>query len=175
MTHLRPSSEIGYAAMIFVLAACSVVVITFRLLMVVRGYKMISTVLISVHALLFVVVLGSVFRDLDNFWNVVAYAAGVGSGNVLGIFLEAKLAIGFTEVRIISTDVSSQVAKSLREHGYGATETSGRGAKGPVKVTVCIVRRRDVARIEGLALSSDPHCFITAEDIRPLGKRLWPG
>ena len=174
MTHLLPSSEIGYAAMIFVLAACSVVVITFRLLMVVRGYKMISTVLISIHALLFVFVLGSVFRDLDNFWNVVAYSAGVGSGNVLGIFLEGKLAIGFTEVRIISTDVSSQVAKSLREHGYGATETSGHGAKGPVKVTVCVVRRKDLPRIQDLAFGADPKCFITVEAIRPLRKRLWP-
>ena len=113
MTHLLPSSSIGYAAMIFVLAAFRVVVITFRLLMVVRGYKMISTVLIILDALLFVIVLGSVFRDLDNFWNVVAYAAGVGSGNVLGIFLEDKLAIGYAEVRIISTDVSSQVATKV--------------------------------------------------------------
>jgi uncharacterized protein YebE (UPF0316 family) len=161
--------------MIFVLAALSVVVTTFRLLMVVRGYKMISTVLISVHALLFIFVLGSVFRDLDNFWNVFAYAAGVGSGNVLGIFLEGKLAIGYAEVRIISTDNSSQLAESLRDHGYGATETSGYGRKGPVKVTVCIVRRRDVPRVEDLVLRSDPQCFITVEEaIRPLRKRLWP-
>ncbi|MDP7645477.1 MAG: DUF5698 domain-containing protein, partial [Anaerolineales bacterium] len=114
MTHLLPSSSTGYAIMIFVLAAFQVVVMTLRLSMVVRGYKVISTVLISLHALLFVTVLGSVFRDLDNFWNVVAYAAGVGSGNVLGIILEGKLAIGYAEVRIISTDVSSRVAKSLR-------------------------------------------------------------
>ena len=117
MTYLLPSSKISYAAMIFVLAALSVVVTTFRLLMVVRGYKMISTVLVSVHALLFIFVLGSVFRDLDNFWNVFAYAAGVGSGNVLGIFLEGKLAIGYAEVRIISTDNSSRLAESLRDHG----------------------------------------------------------
>ena len=173
MTHLLPSSSIGYAAMIFALAAFSVVVFTFHLLMVVRGYKMISTVLISLHALLFVIVLGSVFRDLDNFWNVVAYAAGVGSGNVLGIFFEGKLAIGYAEVRIISTDVSSQVAKSLRDHGYGATEILGYGRKGPVKVTVCIVRRRDVPRVEDMALRSDPQCFITVTNTRLLRKRLW--
>ena len=58
MTHLLPSSTIGYAAMIFALAAFSVVVFTFHLLMVVRGYKMISTVLIILDALLFVIVLG---------------------------------------------------------------------------------------------------------------------
>ena len=173
MTHLLPSSSIGYAAMIFALAALNVVVMTFHLLMVVRGYKMISTVLTTLNALLFVIVLGSVFRDLDNFWNVVAYSAGVGSGNVLGIFLEGKLAIGFTEVRIISTDVSSQVAKSLRDHGYGATETSGSGRKGPVKVTVCIVRRRDVPRVEDMALRSDSQCFITVTNTRLLRKRLW--
>ena len=58
MTHLLPSTGIGYAAIIFVLSACTVVVITFQLLMVVRGYKVISTVLLSLHALLFVFVLG---------------------------------------------------------------------------------------------------------------------
>ena len=174
MTHLLPSSSTGYAIMIFVLAAFQVVVMTLRLSMVVRGYKVISTVLISLHALLFVTVLGSVFRDLDNFWNVVAYASGVGSGNILGIFLEGKLAIGYAEVRIITTDVSSQVATSLRDHGYGATETSGRGRKGPVKVTVCIVRRRNIPRVEDMALRSDPQCFITVEDIRPPRKRPWP-
>ena len=106
MTNILPSTGLGYAAMIFVLAAFSVVVITFRILLVVRGYKMISTALVMLHALLFVFVLSSVFRELDNFWNVVAYAAGVGSGNVLGILLEEKLAIGYAELRIISTDGS---------------------------------------------------------------------
>ena len=124
MTHLLPTTGIGYAAIIFVLSACTVVVITFQLLMVVRGYKVISTILLSLHALLFVFVLGSVFNEFDNFLNVAAYAVGVGSGNALGIFLEGKLAIGYAEARIISTDVSSQVAKILREHGHGATETS---------------------------------------------------
>lgn len=175
MTNLLPSNAIGYAAMIFVLSACSIVVITFHLLMVVRGYKLISTVLMSCHALLFVFVLGSVFNEFDNVYNVVAYAGGVGTGNVLGILLEGKLAIGYAEARIISTELGSQVAKALREHGYGATETAGHGAKGPVKVTVCIVRRRDVPRIQTLALASDPQCFITVEAIRPLRKRLWPG
>ena len=174
MTNILPSSGLGYAVMIFVLTAFSVVVITFRILLVVRGYKMISTALVMLHALLFIFVLSSIFRDLDNFWNVVAYASGVGAGNILGIFLESKLAIGYAEVRIISRDVSRQLAASLRDHGYGVTETSGYGQKGPVKVTVCIVRRRNIAKVEDISLSLDPACFITVEDIRPLRKRLWP-
>ena len=174
MTDILPTNPIGYAAAIFVLSACSVVVITFHLLMVVRGYKVISTVLISCHALLFVFVLGSVFNEFDNILNVIAYAAGVGSGNVLGIFLEGKLAIGYAETRIISTQASISVAKSLRASGYAATETAGHGAKGPVTVTVCIVRRRDIRKIHDLALQLDPQCFITVESIRPLRKRLWP-
>ena len=173
MIDLLPNTSIGYASMIFGLSVCSKVVVTFRMIMVVRGYKMISTVLTSVHALLLVLVLGAVLTEFDDPLNVIAYALGVGSGNALGIFLEGKLAIGYAEVRIISTDVNSQVAKSLRDHGYGATETSGHGRKGPVKVTVCIVRRRDVPRIEDMALRSDPQCFITVEATRPLRKRLW--
>ena len=175
MTNLLPSTAIGYTAMIFVLSVCSMVVVTFRLIMVVRGYKVISTALTSAHALLLVIVLGAVFTEFNDPWNVIAYAAGVGSGNILGIFLESKLAIGYAEARIISTDGNSQIAESLRGHGYGATVTAGHGAKGPVKVTVCIVRRRDVPRIQKLAMSSDPHCFITVEDTRPLRRRIWPG
>ena len=175
MTELLPSSPLLYAVMIFVIAVVSIVVVTFRLLLAVRGYKLISSVLVMLHALLFMFVLGSIFRDLDNFWNILAYAAGLGSGSYLGIFLEGKLAIGYAEVRIISTDVGSQVAKSLGDHGYGATETFGNGRKGPVKVTVCIVRRRDIPRIEELALISDRQCFITVEDIRSPRKNLWHG
>ena len=66
MTHLLPTTGIGYAAIIFVLSACTVVVITFQLLMVVRCYKVISTILLSLQALLFVFVLGSVFNEFYN-------------------------------------------------------------------------------------------------------------
>lgn len=174
MTNIIPTHGLGYAAMIFVLSTLSIVVITFHLLVVVRGYKILSTVLISLHALLFVFVLGSVFNQFDNPLNVLAYAAGVGSGNLLGIFLEGKLAIGYAEVRIISTGIDNPVASSLRDHGYAATETVGKGARGPVHVTVCIVRRREIPRIQDLVLTYDPHCFITIESIRPLRKRVWP-
>ena len=175
MTEILPTSPLIYAVMVFFIAVVSKVVVTFRLLLAVRGYKLISSVLVMVHALLFIFVLGSVVSDLDNFWNVLAYAAGLGLGSYLGIFLEAKLAIGYSEVRIISTDIDNTVAKSLGDHGYGATETFGKGRKGPVQVTVCIVRRREIPRVEALALASDRQCFITVEDIKSPRKTLWQG
>ena len=90
MINLLPDTPIAYALSIFVLSVCSMIVVTFRLIMVVRGYKVISTALTSVHALLLVLVLGAVFTKFDNPLNVIAYAGGVGSGNAIGIFLEGK-------------------------------------------------------------------------------------
>ena len=174
MINLLPDSQIGYALTIFGLSVCSMIVVTFRLIMVVRGYTVISTGLTSVHALLLVLVLGAVFTKFDNPLNMIAYAAGVGSGNAIGIFLEGKLAIGYTEARIISTDASSRVAEALRSHGYGATEIAGHGARGPVNVTVCIVRRREVPRMQAVALRADPNCFITVEDTKPMRRTIWP-
>ena len=175
MIDLLPNTSIGYASMIFGLSVCSKVVVTFRMIMVVRGYKLISTVLTSVHALLLVLVLGAVLTEFDDPLNVIAYALGVGSGNALGIFLEGKLAIGYTEARIISTEATSRVAETLRSHGYGATEIAGHGATGPVNVTVCIVRRREVPRMQTVALRADPQCFITVEDTKPMRTPMWSG
>ena len=174
MIALLPDHRLWYALMIFLLSTLSIVVITFHLLLVVRGYKLFSTLLISLHALLFVFVLGSVFSEFQNTLNVLAYAAGVGTGNLLGIFLEGKLAIGYAEARIISTGATNPVASLLRNHGYGATETIGKGAKGPAHVTVCVIRRREIPTLQRLVQKSHPNCFITIESIRPLRKRVWP-
>lgn len=45
-----------------------------------RGYKAIFTALTSAHAPLLVIVLGAVLTEFDDPWNVLTYAAGVGSG-----------------------------------------------------------------------------------------------
>ena len=174
MTNLLPSAGIAYTLMIFFLAVFSLVIVTFRLIMVVRGYRVISTLLTSLHALVMVLVLGAIFTQFDVMWNIIAYALGVGSGNLLGIYLEEKIAIGYAEVRIITTDPVSQLASSLRHHGYGATETYGHGASGPVHVIHSIVRRRDIPKIKDLSLGQDPHCFITVDDVKPMRKSVWP-
>ena len=72
-----------------------------------RGRKFIVWVLGFFQALIFVLVLGSVLKDLDNLLNIFAYAAGFATGNVIGMYIEERLAIGHVHLSIVSPRLGS--------------------------------------------------------------------
>jgi uncharacterized protein YebE (UPF0316 family) len=44
----------------------------------------------------------AVLSNLDNQLNIIGYAAGFATGNVLGMLIKERLAVGFIDLRIIS-------------------------------------------------------------------------
>jgi len=75
---------------------------TLRVLTVVRGRKRAAWALGFVQSLLFVTVIAGVLKNLDNPWNLAAYAAGFATGNVLGIIIDDRIAPGHSLLRITS-------------------------------------------------------------------------
>ena len=72
------------ALLIFALRLVDVTAMTLRILMVMRGRKIMAWVLGFFQALVFVVAIREVFADLGNWLNIVGYAAGFGSRNTNG-------------------------------------------------------------------------------------------
>jgi uncharacterized protein YebE (UPF0316 family) len=83
---------------------------TLRVLVVLRGRKGIAWVLGFFQALIFVLAIGSVLSNLDNPLNVLGYAAGFATGNVVGMLIEERLAIGHVQLSIISSGRGSALA-----------------------------------------------------------------
>lgn len=161
------------ALFIFGLRVVDMSLDTLRVLFVMRGRKPVVWVLGFLQATVFVVAITSVLSNLDNLLNIIGYAGGFATGNVLGMFLEEKLAYGHVLIRVISSRKSTAIAERLREAGYAVTEIAGRGRDGTVGILTVNVYRRKVAEVKNLALSIDPEAFITAEDIKPVRRGFW--
>jgi len=161
------------ALTIFMLRVGDMTLDTIRVLFVVRGRKVLAWVLGFGQALIFVVAISSVLSNLDNVINVIAYAAGFATGNVVGMLIEERLAIGHIQLSIISSTRGAVIAQQLRQGGYGVTEISARGKDGMVSVIHCSVLRKDIDHVETIVLEADPGAFITAEDVRPVRRGFW--
>jgi len=146
---------------------------TIRLLFVVRGKKGLAWALGFFQALIFVIAISSVLENLENPLNILAYAAGFATGNVVGMWIEEKLAIGYTQFTIISSTRGAAIAEQIRAAGFAVTELSARGRDGTVNVLQVNVRRKETSNLETIVLEADPEAFVTVEEVRPVRRGFW--
>ncbi len=157
-----------YATIIMLLRICDMSLDTIRVLFVVRGKKLLVWILGFLQSVIFVVAISSVLTKLDNPLNILGYALGYATGNVVGMLIENKLAIGHIMMTIISSTRGFKITEILRNNGYAVTEVAGRGKDGTVFELHASVLRKDVPAVEMLVKETDPQAFITAEDVRPV-------
>ncbi len=169
---LSPQAWLG-AGLIFILRVSDMSLDTLRLLFVMRGKKKISWVLGFVQSAIFLLAIGKVLTQVNNPLNLIGYAAGFATGNVVGMIIEEKIAIGHILISIISPRRGSAIVTHLRQNGYAVTELSGRGKDGMVSIIYCSVLRKQVDAIHQLINEIDPEAFITAEDVRPIRHGFW--
>jgi uncharacterized protein YebE (UPF0316 family) len=161
------------AAFIFALRVSDMSLDTLRVLFVMRGKKQIAWVLGFFQSAIFVLAIGKVLSQVNNPLNIIGYAAGFATGNVVGMIIEEKIAIGHILISVISPRRGSAIVSHLRKNGYAVTELSGRGKDGMVTLLNCSVLRKQVDAVHQLVNEVDPEAFITAEDVRPVRRGFW--
>ncbi|MCK4725039.1 MAG: DUF2179 domain-containing protein [Anaerolineales bacterium] len=161
------------AGLIFLLRVGDMTLDTLRVLFVMRGRKAAAWFLGFFQAVIFILAIGSVLSNLDNFLNIIGYAAGFATGNVVGMYIEGKLAVGHIQVSIVSPYMGAAIAESLRKEGFAVTDIPARGKDGAVSLLSCSVRRRRLGNVHKLVNEIDPDAFITAEDVRPVRRGFW--
>ena len=161
------------AGIIFALRVTDMTLDTLRVLFVMRGRKGIAWVLSFFAAGVFVLAIGTALSNLDNPLNIIGYAAGFATGNVVGMMIEEKLAIGHILLTIVSPRRGSAITERLREQGFAVTELPGRGKGGSVALINCTVQRKHVEKVREIVNEVDPDAFITASDIRSVRRGFW--
>lgn len=156
------------ALVIFGLRVLNMTLDTLRMLFTLRGMKFWSWVVGFVVSLIYVLLLTSVLSNLNNPLYIAAYAAGFATGGVVGMWIEERLAIGFTNIQVISPRRGAVMAQKLREGGYAVTEIPARGKDGMVSMLSLSVRRKQVLEVEKIINECDEGAFVTTEDVRPV-------
>ncbi len=161
------------AGLIFILRVCDMSLDTLRVLFVMRGKKQIAWILGFLQSVIFIVAIGRVLTQVNNPLNIIGYAAGFATGNVVGMIIEERIAIGHIMMNVISPRRGSAIVSHLRENGYAVTELAGRGKDGMVSLINLSVLRKQVESVHKLVDEIDPEAFITAEDVRPIRHGFW--
>jgi uncharacterized protein YebE (UPF0316 family) len=169
---LSPQAWLG-GLTIFALRVSDMSLDTLRMLFVMRGRKSVAWVLGFFQSVIFVVAITSVLQNMGNLLNVIGYAAGFATGNVVGMLIEERLAIGHILLSVISSRRGSAIAECLRDAGYAVTEIPARGKDGMVTLLNCNVLRKNVDKVRQLVNTVDDEAFITADDVRPVRRGYW--
>src|SRR5574340_660767 len=158
---------------IFFLRVIDMSLDTIRVLFVVRGRKALAWILGFFQSAVFIIAISKVLTNDQNIITIIGYAAGFATGNVVGMWIEERLAIGHIHLTIVSPARGSAISDMLREHGYAVTEISARGLNGMVTLLHVDVMRRQLDSVEKLVRETDHDAFITAEDVRPVRRGFW--
>ena len=169
---LSPEAWIG-ATVIFSLRVVNNTLDTMRLLMVMRGKKWLSWILGFLVSIIYVLLFTSVLSNLDNPLYITAYAAGFATGNVVGMWIEERMAMGYLRLEVVSPGHGAELAEKLRENGFAVTEIAARGKDGMVSVLSIIVLRKRISMAEKVVAEVDDSAFMTSEEMRGVRRGFW--
>jgi uncharacterized protein YebE (UPF0316 family) len=157
---------------IFLLRIVDVSMATMRQLLVMRNSRMAAPVIGFFEVLIWIFAVGSAIRNMGSPWHVLGYASGFAVGNVVGLWLEEKLAMGLASIQIVSRTGGVELATALRDRGFGVTAWAGQGRDGKVEVAHTVVKRRQIVEVLAVVDTCDPDAFVSVEEPRAI-RRGW--
>ncbi|MDA3927530.1 MAG: DUF2179 domain-containing protein [Prolixibacteraceae bacterium] len=158
--------------LIFLARIVDVTIGTFRIVMVSKGRKYIAPLLGFIEVIIWIVAIGKIMENLDNWVNIVAYAGGFATGNYIGLFIEEKVAMGVVKIQIITAKAAADLIAKLKSAGYGITHHEAAGANGSVSIMYSIVNRADVPKVIELISTYNPNAFYSIEDVKFVNRGL---
>lgn len=162
-----PSQPWLLAPLVFCARVGDVSLATLRTIMIFRGLRGYAACIGFFEVLVWLLAVAAVLPHLDRWYLVLAYAAGFATGNVVGIAIENKLAIGHLLVRTISTNPEIDLARHLRGADFSVVEVPGTLEEDQaVEVLFLVERRKRVRELLRHIERLDPAAVTTVTDVK---------
>lgn len=133
---------------------------TVRMILTIRGDKLIASLVGFFEIMVYIFALDLVLKQLDDPIKFLAYGLGFASGIYIGTLVEEKMALGFRGLQAILSRDNAHIVEALRAEGYAITTWNGMGMEGHKLVLNIIVRRNLASKCERRILELDPNAFI---------------
>ena len=153
------------ALVIFCLRILDVSVGTLRVMYMVRGDRFKAVPLAFFESAVWIFAISKVIREVDNWPNMVAFAAGFAAGTLVGITLEQWIASGRVVARVISRANKDRLVEALRGCDFGVTVLAGEGREGEQYILFVVAPRRRARELLRLVREIEPHAFITVDPV----------
>lgn len=137
--------------------------------MVVQGRRGLAALIGFFEVTIYVLILNTVMKNMDNPFNVIAYGLGFAAGNYVGITIEDKIALGNISVQIIvNTSLTEELTTEIRSRGFGVTVMDGHGQYSDTSVLLVVIDRKDYLTLRNLTTKIAPNAFITVNSLKQL-------
>ena len=160
--------------LIFLARVLDVSLGTMRIVFVSRGLKYLAPVVGFFEVIIWLLAIRAIMQNLNNVVCYIAYGAGFAMGTFVGLYIEKRLAIGNSLIRIITQKDSMELINHLRSKGYGVTNMEANGVKGKVHVIYIIIKRSDFQDVTEIIKQYNPQAFYTVEDVSTVIKGVFP-
>jgi len=147
---------------------------TMRIIFVSKGNRVIAPILGFFEVFIWIIAMGQIMSNLNNFACYFGYATGFALGNYVGLRLEEHLAMGNLLIRIISQKDGNVLIRKLSDNGYGATLLEGEGSLGKVELIYTIVKRENLSKVIEIINDFNPKAFYSIEDVRKVSSGIFP-
>lgn len=141
---------------------------TLRIIYLTRGRSKIAAGIGFVEIVIYVVALGVVIENLDRPLNVIIYALGFAAGNLVGSFIEEKIAVGHVTAQVVTMKDGGELEEKLREMDYGVTAIDCYGRDGPHRILNILMRRRSLDQFFELIQQIDHQALVSVMDTRTI-------
>jgi len=158
--------------LIFLARIIDVSMDTIRMIFIARGFKKFAPLIGFFQVLVWIITITRIMANLDNWTCYIAYAAGFAAGNLTGMIIEERLALGIELIRVVTRRQADQLITALKNHNFPVTSVDATGAYGNVAVLFIVVKRKQMKEVLDLIRIHNPRAFYTIEDIRFVSKTL---
>lgn len=152
--------------LIFIARILDVSMSTIRIMFVLGGKKNYATLLGFFEALIWIVAIGQIMKDITNVAAYIAYAGGFAGGTFVGMLIEEKLAVGKVIIRIITGRKADALIHFLKTAEYGVTSVEADGHDGKVNVIYTVIDRTHIEEVVSVIRKFNPKAFYTIENMR---------
>ncbi|SDH77894.1 Uncharacterized protein YebE, UPF0316 family [Alteribacillus persepolensis] len=150
-----------------------VTLFTLRMIFTLKGQHYAAGAVGMIEIVVYVLGLGLVLDNLDHVLNLVAYAIGYGTGVVVGMKIEEKLALGYITVNVITKEYEPDIPNALRNRGYGVTNWVAYGREGERLMMQILTSRRSEPDLYNVIKSLDPKAFIISHEPKAFFGGFW--
>lgn len=146
---------------------------TMRLIFLSKGMRILAPLLGFFEVIIWLLAVSQIMKHLDNWLTYVAYGAGFAMGNYIGIMIEEKLSLGTAIIRVILPDIPADLILQLSEKHYGVTMLDATGIKGPVKILLSTIRRKEIREFVTVLNTHYPQAFYTIEEVKSVNRGVF--
>ena len=149
---------------VFLARIVDVSVGTLRTISIIQGRTKVAFFLAFIETSVWLLVLSAVLpKVMHSPLLGLFYAFGFATGNVVGILVEKRLAMGYTNFRVITTKFAREITNSLREKGFAVTNFEGEGKEGKVTEIYIVSDRKNLPVLIKAVKEIEPDAFYIAE------------